>query len=272
MGTTAPALKGGPHGGSVWPGLQPGTRLGGTGRTDAWWAAPLATALGLGGFVVYATWRAFEGIHYEVGPYLSPFFSPHFLLVNSWPAWWPGFLRVTPMFILWMPGGFRATCYYYRKAYYRSFFLDPPGCAVDEARGESYKGETSFPFIFQNIHRYFLYLAILVLAFLWWDALRAFRFEGRFGVGVGTLVLLGNVGLLSLYTFSCHSLRHFMGGNVDCFSRAMAGELRCAAWTGTSVLNRRHMLWAWLSLFSVGFADLYVRMVAAGAWRDVRLF
>jgi hypothetical protein len=31
------------------------------------------------------------------------------------------------------------------------------------------------------------------------------------------------------------------------------------------------MLWAWCSLFSVGFSDLYVRMCAMGIWSDVRI-
>ncbi len=247
------------------------THLGATERRDAWWLSPVATAVGFGIFIVYTTWRAFEGALYESGPYLSPFYSPHFLLVHTWPSWWPGFLQVVPLFILWMPGGFRATCYYYRKAYYRSYFLDPPACAVDEFRGESYTGETRFPFLLQNLHRYFFYLAVLVLVFLWVDALRAFRFPEGVGVRLGSLILLGNVLLLSCYTFSCHSFRHLIGGKLDFFSRAPAGPIRCAAWDQVSGANRHHMLWAWLSLFSVGFADLYVRMVAAGIWTDFRL-
>ena len=71
--------------------------------------------------------------------------------------------------------GFRLTCYYYRKAYYRSFWLSPPACAVAEPHSR-YSGETRFPFNLQNLHRYALYLAIPVLAILWWDALEAFRF------------------------------------------------------------------------------------------------
>ena len=54
---------------------------------------------------------------------------------------------------------FRGTCYYYRKAYYRVFFADPPGCAVGEARS-NYCGETRFPFVFQNLHRFFMTLAV----------------------------------------------------------------------------------------------------------------
>jgi hypothetical protein len=31
------------------------------------------------------------------------------------------------------------------------------------------------------------------------------------------------------------------------------------------------MLWAWMSLCTVMFADVYVRMCAMGVWHDVRL-
>jgi hypothetical protein len=234
-------------------------------RRDAWWTEAIPVVLVLGGFGVYATLRAFEGQYFEWGPYLSPFYSP---LIDAQHHWW----KLSPaLLILGGPLGFRATCYYYRKAYYRAFFQHPPACAVSEGR-RGYRGETSFPFILQNVHRYFLYLAILFLAFLWHDAIRAFSFDGNFGVGVGTLVLLLNVVLLTIYTFSCHSLRHLAGGKLDCFSCATFGKPRYKVWRGITVLNERHMLFAWLSLFSVGLADLYVRMVASGAIQDVRLF
>src|SRR5256886_1459009 len=236
--------------------------LGATMRRDAWWAELIPVIVVLGAFSVYATWRAFENSYYEWGPYLSPFYSP---LIK--PRWWP----FSPaILILGGPLGFRATCYYSRKAYYRAFFLDPPACAVGESRG-NYKGETAFPFILQNVHRYFLYFAILFLVFLWKDAIQAFFFQGHFGVGIGTLVLLVNIILLSTYTLSCHSLRHLAGGKLDCFSCASFGKSRYSTWRWLSVLNERHMLFAWCSLVSVGFADFYVRMVACGTFRDLRL-
>jgi hypothetical protein len=241
-----------------------GHGFGKTERRDAWWLEILPVIVVLGGFGVYATLRAFEGKFYEWGPYLSPFYSP---LIDPQHHWWP----LSPaLLILAGPLGFRATCYYYRKAYYRAFFADPPACSVGEFR-RSYRGETSFPFILQNLHRYFLYLAVLFLFFLWKDAILAFRFDGHFGVGVGTLVLLTNVILLTTYTLSCHSLRHLAGGKLDCFSCTAFGKSRYKAWRGITSLNERHMLFAWLSLFSVGLADLYVRLVSSGAIHDVRL-
>ncbi len=50
--------------------------FGETMRSDAWWVQPLVVFLGLGAFVVYSTWAAFQGEHYAAGPYLSPFYSP----------------------------------------------------------------------------------------------------------------------------------------------------------------------------------------------------
>jgi hypothetical protein len=180
------------------------------------------------------------------------------------------------MLILWAPGGFRLTCYYYRKAYYRSFFLDPPGCAVSEPKGRSYRGETRV-LLFQNLHRYFLYLALVFLVILSADVVYACMWpaEGggyRFGASVATIVLAANVFLLAMYTFSCHSLRHLVGGNVDCFSCVAFGQARYRLWRGASALNGNHMLWAWTSLIVVAFADFYVWMVAAGHLTDVRIF
>ena len=244
--------------------------FGETQRRDAWWVEILPVVILLGGFGVYATLRAFEGKFYEWGPYLSPFYSP---LIDPGHRWW----KLSPaLLILVGPLGFRATCYYYRKAYYRAFFLDPPACAVSESGKRSYKGETSFPFILQNIHRYFLYFAILFLLFLWHDAYKGFFFSGRlglpeFGIGVGSLILLANVTLLTLYTFSCHSLRHLAGGKLDCFSCSAFGPPQHTAWNWITTLNERHMLLAWSSLISVGLTDLYIRMVAAGIFKDVRI-
>lgn len=242
-----------------------GSGFGSTLRRDAWWVEVLPVIVLLGGFGLYATLRAFEGKFYEWGPYLSPFYSPLIDANHRWWKWSPAIL------ILGGPLSFRATCYYYRKAYYRAFFADPPACAVGEPK-RSYSGETKFPFILQNLHRYALYLAIVFLAFLWRDAYDAFWWDGKFGIGVGTIVLLINIILLTTYTLSCHSLRHLAGGKLDCFSCASFGKPRHSAWSFLTFLNERHMLFAWMSLISVGFADFYIRMVACGVFHDVRIF
>ncbi|PYS93352.1 MAG: hypothetical protein DMF50_13605 [Acidobacteria bacterium] len=254
-----------------------------TARTDRWWVGPLLTFAGLGAFVVYSTWAAFQGAYYYAAPYLSPFYSPLLFIdpsapgaaplehawIGAWPSWWPALLPASPAFlILIFPGAFRATCYYYRKAYYRSFFATPPGCAVGPIPQGRYKGETSL-LIFQNLHRYALYFAILFIFILYLDAFKAFFKDGRLGVGVGTLVLLINPTLLGLYTFGCHSFRHLVGGGLDCFSCDRASAARHGLWKKVTALNERHMLWAWTSLFWVGFTDVYVRLVAMGVIRDL---
>jgi len=243
--------------------------FGATERKDQWWVAPLVQAIGLAGLGAYATWAALQGAHYLYTDggrdYLSPFYSP-----TLKPAWLPAWL--SPAFlILWIPLGFRGTCYYYRKAYYRAFFADPPGCAVGEPR-KGYLGEATFPFIVQNVHRYFMYLAAVLLFFLWWDVIKATNFDGRFGIGGGTLAILASTGFLTLYSLSCHSLRHLVGGKLDCFSCAVAGGPRYKAWTWVSFLNERHMAWAWWSLFAVCFADFYVRMCSMGVIADPIFF
>jgi hypothetical protein len=246
-------------------------RFGQTARRDAWWRAPAATFAVLSAFIVYATWAALQGDHYTFGPYLSPFYSP--LLFGgkeAWfgamPSWVPRF--VTPaMVILWMPGGFRLTCYYYRGAYYKAFWADPPSCAVGEPRS-SYLGERSFPLILQNVHRYFMYLALAFIVILALDAWHALWWDGHFGIGVGTLVLTANVILLGSYTLGCHSLRHLVGGGKD----THAGRpLTKTCYDCVSALNRRHMLFAWLSLFGVALTDLYVRLCSMGVIRDWRI-
>jgi hypothetical protein len=255
--------------------------MGETQRRDAWWAGPLVTGLVLGSFVVYTTFRIFQNAYFQYGHgvegtalpeyayFLSPMYSPLLVL----PAWVPNWVSPA-MLILWMPGGFRLTCYYYRKAYYRAFFLDPVACAVGEPR-DQYKGETHL-LLFQNIHRYFLYIAIVFIFILGYDALHTFvwpKGEGfTFGMSIGSIVLTTAVVLLALYTFSCHSLRHLVGGNVDCFSCVRGGQARYKAWRGVTRINEHHMFWAWTSLFGVTLADLYIYMVASGRIHDIRLF
>ncbi len=252
-----------------------GRGFGKTLRRDAWWVPPLSVALGLGLAGAYATWAIFQGNHYFVEPYLSPFYSP--CITASCPAeirllgigWWPLSPAILMMGVIL---GFRGTCYYYRKAYYRAYFMDPPACAVGEFRGDSYKGETGFPWIVQNLHRYFMYASVLVLVLLAYDTIKAFIFHGAFGIGLGSIVLTINLFLLSGYLFGCHSLRHIIGGNVDCYSCTLGGKARHSAWKKVSWFNKRHMLFAWCSLVFVCLTDLYIRLVAMGTIQDPRLF
>jgi hypothetical protein len=243
-------------------------------RTDRWWLQPLLTVLALVAVIVYATFRAFQNAYYFAEPYISPFYSPCLTTAcegDSFPKLFTGPEWISPaLYILIFPLSIRLTCYYYRKAYYRSFWLSPPACAVTEPH-RRYTGETRFPLIGQNIHRYFLYAALVFNVILFYEAIRAFRDEtGEWGhMGLGTLILLINAVLLFLYSISCHSCRHIVGGRLNSFSKH---PLRYKAWTQVSRLNARHMQYAWASLFSVAFADFYVFLLATGTISDLRFF
>jgi len=254
--------------------VAPGRRVPDVGhieRRDPWWIEPLLYVVVLGGFVIYATWTGLQNGGYYAEPYLSPFFSPcisancSHLTVPIIGSWW----NLSPaIFIVAFPAGFRLTCYYYRRSYYRAFFWSPPACAVPDARS-GYSGEARFPFIFQNIHRYVFYVATAVLLFLWYDVWEAFHFSSGIGIGVGTLIMLVNVILLTLYSMSCHVARYLVGGHLDSFHRA---SLRFRLWSLATRLNLHHGRWAWLSLFSVVLTDAYIRLVAAHAIQDLRIF
>jgi hypothetical protein len=244
-------------------------------RQDSWWVYPLTTFVVFSAFVVYATWRAFAGSHYYSAPYLSPFYSPCMgsqCVEGSADFGRPfGFWPFSPaLIILVVPLGFRLTCYYYRKAYYRSFWLAPAACAVAEPH-RRYTGETRFPLIFQNLHRWFLILSAIVAAVLTYDVVLAFRdASGAWGhMGLGTLVMLVNVVLIWGYTLSCHSCRHLIGGRLRHFSKH---PVRYRLWTAVSRLNPHHPKFAWLSLFSVALTDLYVYLLATGTFTDPRFF
>ena len=245
-------------------------------RQDNWWLSPLVVFLGFTAFILYSTWRAFAGDNYYSTPYLSPFYSPCLAtscvegssdLGQPIGGWW----QLSPaLIILIFPLGFRLTCYYYRKAYYRAFWLSPAACAVAEPHGK-YTGETRFPLIFQNVHRYFWMAAILVGCVLTFDTALAFRDEdGEWGhMGLGTLIFLLNIIFIWLYTLGCHSCRHIVGGRLRHFSKH---PVRYRAWGLVSKLNARHGLYAWLSLISVAVADFYVYLLATDTITDLRFF
>jgi hypothetical protein len=246
-------------------------------RKDQWRKAPLLTVLGLSVWVIYATVRALSQSAYFVPQYhyLTPFASPCVTAscvkgsrdLGTWFGHLPPFL---PLAFLSLPFllGFRLTCYYYRRAYYRSFWQSPPACAVAEPH-TSYSGETKFPLIFQNAHRYFWLVALVISVVNTYDAIRAFQGkDGGVGLGIGTLIMVANVVLLWGYTLGCHSCRHIVGGRLRHFSRH---PVRYRAWTGVSWLNARHMQFAWATLASLMLTDGYIALVSAGVFNDPRI-
>ncbi|HEY0719072.1 MAG TPA: hypothetical protein VGD68_15770 [Streptosporangiaceae bacterium] len=247
-------------------------------RKDPWWRQPAIVVALLSIWVAYATVRVFMGHYYWVGRYhyLTPFYSPC-VSGECVPGsstlghWIPAVPPIIPyafvalVFVL----GFRLTCYYYRKTYYRAFWRSPAACAVREPH-EKYTGETRFPLIVQNLHRYFFYAAVLIAILLTWDTAQAFRGpDGNFGFGLGSLIMLANAILLWGYTLSCHSCRHITGGRLKNFSKH---PVRYWIWTQISKLNARHMQFAWTTLGTLMLTDLYIMLVSAGVFSDLRFF
>jgi hypothetical protein len=264
--TVTPVEIGGTRGGPDVPTL----------RQDRWWLQPAVTATVLISFVVYSTWAAFVNKDYYVGAsanrdLLSPFYSPC-LAASCVPGSHPSFTltwwEISPaILILIVPLGFRLTCYYYRRAYYRSIWLSPPNCAVADGH-PTYTGESRFPLVLQNVHRWFFYLGLALNVILTIDAVMAFRQPGLptgWGFSLGTAILCVNASLLWLYTLSCHSCRHLCGGQVKSFSEH---PIRYRFWKLVTPLNANHMKFAWASLVFVALTDLYVRLVASGAFHD----
>jgi hypothetical protein len=250
-----------------------------THRRDAWWVAPLLTFIAYSAFVVYATFRVLEP--YMAGAafvdyhqfymadngnyhYLSPFGTPDLTFLV------PAFMHNIPFVgavlhspaavILPFPAGFRFTCYYYRKSYYRAFVARPAACAVPAAKGYKYKGERGL-LVLQNLHRYFLYAAILVAFFLAYDAIRSIITPNGLYFGLGSALMIINVALIAFYTFGCHSFRHLVGGKLDCFSCDGINQHRYGMWSKVTMLNGRHAMWAWLSLITVAGVDVYIRYI-----------
>jgi hypothetical protein len=246
-------------------------------RTDRWWQAPLTTFALLSIWVLYAIVRTASQRAYFVDKYdyLSPFTSPCVTAscdpgARDFGTWFGHFPPFVPLALIVLPFllGFRLTCYYYRRAYYRAFWQSPPACAVAEPHAR-YSGETRFPLIFQNAHRYFFYVAVVISLVNTYDAVRAFHgADGGFGLGLGTLIIVANVVALWAYTLSCHSCRHIIGGRLRSFSRH---PMRYRAWGFVSKLNGRHMQLAWTTLATLVITDAYIALVASGTISDLRI-
>ncbi|MBF0593370.1 MAG: succinate dehydrogenase [Candidatus Omnitrophica bacterium] len=227
-------------------------------RSDPWYVEWFMMCSALTLFLAYATWATFQGKDFKFGPYRSPFYPFDFSFWGLSPA----------LFIFWMPVLFRFTCYYWRRTYYRVYFQDPAACAVPESK-KNYLGENSFPFILQNMHRYFVILAMILLTLHWKGTLSSFFYQGHFGVGVGNLILLVDSSFLTIYVFSCHALRHLMAGRLKRFGCSQCSRTQYRVWTVMSMFNEHHGVWAWISLFSIIVSDMYVRLLSWGMIKDL---
>lgn len=226
-----------------------------------WWVSPAYFGIVLGLFALYSFWTVvLGGAPDRFGPYLSPFYSPPIL--EGRVPFSPAMLVAIPPLL------FRATCYYYRKVYYRAYFWDPPACTVAEPRHGPYRGETRFPLILNNLHRFAFYAAALYIVILAYDAINAFSYQGRWGIGLGTVIMLVNIVLLAAYTFSCHSCRHLVGGRLDCYSCSGVAKVRYALSERLRRMNELHGGFAFASLYSVWLTDVYIRLLQHGILTD----
>lgn len=183
-----------------------------------------------------------------VNGYTDPFYSPT--------------LAVIPLIAL-----FRLSCYAYRKDYYRHIFRHPLACADGErfdSEKRTYKGETGF-FLLNNFHRYFFYIGLAILPFFYWDFYLSLTYiPGYFVLRLGSIILLGNALLLTLWTVSCHAFRHIAGGYIDCYNCKAGGKGIKKFYNAQSRLNLHHEQLAFLSLLVVVGVDLYIRAVLMG--------
>ena len=261
-------------------------------RKDKWWLYPGTVLFGLTCFLIYGFWAAWQADYYwfsagqtGFGGYLAPFYSPLIFikegvagsapmehsLFGAWPAWWPNWIPASPsLLILAVPGIFRFTCYYYRKAYYRAFTGTPPACAVGAVprkRKAGYLGETGLMLV-QNIHRITMYFAMVYIVVFFYDAFLSFFRNGQLGMGLGSILLLGNPIMLAAYSFGCHSVRHLISGRRDCYSCSLGGEISHKNGKVVTWLNQRHEKFAWISLIWIMVADIYIRLVSMGLIND----
>ena len=163
-------------------------------------------------------------------------------------------------------GLFRLTCYAYRKDYHRHIFKHPVACATnarEDGTTRGYSGETGF-FRIENLHRYFMYFSVLILPFFFYDFYIAVSYSGVFNMTLGSLLLLANAIVVTVWVFSCHAVRHLTGGRVDCYGCELAGKSRNRFFRFQSYFNAHHEALAWASLILFISVDLYLRALSAG--------
>jgi hypothetical protein len=184
----------------------------------------------------------------EFKGYVDPFYSPTVIIIP-------------------LIGLFRLTCYAFRRYYNRHLFKHPAACPVHErsdADSRAYTGETSTLFKAENLHRYFMYASLAVLPFFYYDLYLSLTYGGVFILRLGSILMVADVAVLTLYVFSCHSVRSLIGGRNDCFSCMSMPKQSKMAYDVQSRLNMHHELFAWLSLITIVAVDLFIRAVSAG--------
>jgi hypothetical protein len=119
-------------------------------------------------------------------------------------------------------------------------------------------------FRIENLHRYFMYFSVLILPFFFYDFYIAVAYSGIFKITLGSLLLLANAVVVTVWVFSCHAVRHLTGGRVDCYGCKLAGKSRNKFFRFQSYFNVHHEALAWTSLILFISVDLYLRALSAG--------
>ena len=175
-------------------------RIEGPVRWDQWWVEPALVVLVLGAFIVYSTWAALQNAHYYAAPYLSPFYSPC-LSTDCQHVTVPLFGKMPALPILGVarrlpdPLGARALP--------ADLLLLPEGLlpvllgGAAGVRGERrppdvHGGDALPASIFQNLHRYISTGGAVHHRSGLRRAPGVPVPGGRFGIGVGTLVMCLN--------------------------------------------------------------------------------
>ena len=177
------------------------------------------------------------GTPYEVDGYLSPLFSP--LIAPEWPAdlAQPGTLHPVgparlPGHLLLLPQGLLPLLLR-RPAGLRRRRADRPQALQD---GDGVPVHPPEPPPLLPVPR--VHPAVLPVARRGPRG-RPRRRASRIGLGV--VVLFVNAFLLTGYSLSCHSLRHLVGGRLDCFSCTRRTKVRYTLWQRLTSLNLHHM-------------------------------
>ena len=183
------------------------------------------------------------------------------------------------MLILWIPFGFRGTCYYMRRVYYRSFFQSPTACWVDEPQLNTRIGYTfeKGPFIINNLHRYFLCAAMAVLLVKWFEVLVSMRFSDEVAALYGRNSRHWRLGRHPRPRHRILPADH-VRDLMPCHSsprrwrpRPMGVRSGRTAGTGLhrlTALNRQHGFYFWVSLCMVFVGDAYVIIIDQAGIND----
>ena len=164
--------------------------------------------------------------------YLSPFYSPDLQSCGTRRRRSPyAFL------VIWVPLGFRAHVLLLPQGVLPGVLPRAAGLRGRRApRGAATAARRRCRSSCRTCTATSCYLATIVLGFLWYDAIRAFFFrrDGRSSSASASArwCCSPTWSLLSLFTFGCNSVRHLVGGRLDCFTcsrRARGRATGCGA-------------------------------------------